>query len=211
MKLDSHDLLLIIDVQRDFCTGGALAIPDGDAVVPLINRVSATFPHVILTQDWHSADHASFASAHPGKHAYDQIDVAYGTQTLWPDHCVQSTAGADFHPDLEIGRAELILRKGFRREIDSYSAFYENDKTTPTGLAGYLREREIKRIFVAGLAYDFCVRFSAIDSQREGFESFVIGDACRAVGLPGSVESTQADLAGVGIAEIQLRDIGEMI
>jgi nicotinamidase/pyrazinamidase len=207
IKTVEGDLLLIIDVQRDFCSGGALAVPDGDAVVPLINRISARFEHLILTQDWHPRDHTSFASVHPGRQPYDQIEAACGQQTLWPDHCVQSTPGAEFHPELEIGRAELILRKGFRREIDSYSAFYENDRATPTGLKGYLRERGIRRIFLAGLAYDYCVRYSAIDSHRAGFETFVIQDACRAVGLPGSVETTRTDLTDALVREIQLRDL----
>jgi nicotinamidase/pyrazinamidase len=203
----SRDVLLIIDVQLDFCPGGGLAIRDGDAVVQAINGISGKFEHIVLTQDWHPATHASFASNHPGKSAYDQVQLAYGAQTLWPDHCVQQTPGAAFHPDLEIGRAELILRKGFRPEIDSYSAFFENDKTTATGLAGYLRERGFRRIFLAGLAYDYCVRFSAIDAVRSGFEAFVIEDACRAVGLPGSVESTREEFRAVGVAEVQTSDL----
>ena len=204
--MKSSDLLLIIDVQRDFCPGGRLAIRDGDAVVPAINGISAKFEHVILTQDWHPATHTSFASnhpGHPGKSAYDQIQLAYGAQTLWPDHCVQQSPGAEFHPSLEIGRAEMILRKGFRPEIDSYSAFYENDKVTATGLAGYLRERGFRRIFLAGLAYDFCVRFSAVDAMRAGFEALVIEDACRSVGLPGSVESTREEFRAAGVTEVQ--------
>lgn len=194
----SGDLLLVIDVQRDFCPGGALAVEDGDAVVPFINRIAARFDHIVLTQDWHPANHQSFASVH-GKEIYSQFDVAYGPQTLWPDHCVQGTPGAEFHPGLELTRAELILRKGFRAHIDSYSAFFENDKTTPTGLAGYLRERGFRRIFLAGLAFDFCVRFSAVDAVRAGFEALVIEDACRAVKLAGSVDATIRDFAGGGV------------
>jgi nicotinamidase/pyrazinamidase len=205
--MKSSDLLLIIDVQVDFCPGGKLAIRDGDAVVPAINGIAANFAHVILTQDWHPASHTSFASNHPGKSPYDQIQLPYGPQTLWPDHCVQQTPGAEFHPSLEIGRAELILRKGFRPEIDSYSAFFENDKVTSTGLAGYLRERGFRRIFLAGLAYDYCVRFSAVDAVGAGFEAFVIEDACRAVGLPGSVESTREEFLAAGVNSIHAADL----
>lgn len=202
IEIADDDVLLVIDIQCDFCAGGRLAIPDGDAVVPEINRLANLFRHVALTQDWHPAGHNSFASSHPGKLAYETIRVGYGEQTLWPDHCVQGTPGAEFHPELRIPHAELILRKGFRREIDSYSAFLENDKATPTGLGGYLRERGFRRIFVAGLAYDFCVGFSAIDGRRAGFGSFVIEDACRAVGLPGSVAATEREFAAVGVARI---------
>jgi len=193
------DLLLVIDPQSDFCLGGGLAVPDGDAVMPLISRIGERFSHVVLTQDWHPAGHSSFASSHPGRQAYESIQMPYGPQTLWPDHCVQGTPGAEFHPELGIGHVELILRKGFRREIDSYSAFMENDKATPTGLAGYLRERGFRRIFVAGLALDYCVRFSATDGVRAGFEMVVVADACRAVGLPGSVESTWREFAATGV------------
>src|ERR1700728_3425751 len=171
------DLLLIIDVQNDFCPGGALAVTDGDAVVPVINRLAERFDHVVLTQDWHPAGHSSFATSHPGYAVFEAIDMPYGRQTLWPDHCVQGTSGAAFHPQLETDRAELVIRKGFRPTIDSYSAFYENDRRTPTGLAGYLRERGLTRVFLAGLAFDFCVRYSAEDAQREGFAVFVIEDA----------------------------------
>jgi nicotinamidase/pyrazinamidase len=201
------DVLLVIDVQRDFCPGGALAIDDGDAVVPLINRLGESFRHVVLTQDWHPPGHGSFASSHAGKAAYQTIGLPYGEQTLWPDHCVQGTPGADFHPDLRLPHAELILRKGFRREIDSYSAFMENDKSTPTGLAGYLRERGLRRIFVAGLACDYCVRFSAVDGKALGFDSFVIADACRAVGLPGAVEAAEREFEAVGVILLSTADI----
>lgn len=194
----SGDLLLVIDVQRDFCPGGALAIKDGDAVVPLINRIAPRFEHIVLTQDWHPPNHQSFASAH-GKEPYSQVEVAYGPQTLWPDHCVQGTPGAEFHPGLQLTRGELILRKGFRTHIDSYSAFFENDKTTNTGLAGYLRERGFRRIFLAGLAFDFCVRFSAVDAVRADFEALVIEDACRPVNLPGSVDATRQEFAAAGV------------
>ena len=205
------DLLLVIDVQRDFCPGGRLAITDGDAVVPVINRLASHFEHIVLTQDWHPPRHTSFASMHSreGKQPYDTIKADYGPQTLWPDHCVQNTLGATFHPGLDevFGRAELILRKGFRREIDSYSAFFENDKHTATGLAGYLRERGFQRIFLAGLAYDFCVRFSAVDAVRAGFAAFVVEDACRPVNLPGSVAETNQEFASKGVQRITSADI----
>lgn len=193
------DLLLIIDVQRDFCPGGRLAVPEGDAVVPAINSLASRFRHIVLTQDWHPENHVSFAINHPGMHPFDQLLLDYGLQTLWPSHCVQNTEGADFHPDLEIARAELILRKGFHSAIDSYSAFLENDKRTPTGLAGYLRERGFKRIFIAGLAYDYCVRYSAVDAVHAGFESIVIADACRSIG---ATDETEQEFAAVGVQQI---------
>jgi len=188
MKIDIRpdDALIVIDMQNDFCPGGALAVPDGDAIVAPINRLIAAFPHVILTQDWHPAGHRSFASTHPGKQPFDSIEWRYGPQTLWPDHCVQGSKGADFHPGLKIDTAELVIRKGFRSEIDSYSAFTENDKTTRTGLAGYLRERRLNRLFFCGLALDFCVAWSALDGRNESFPSYVIEDACRAIDLNGS-------------------------
>ena len=201
------DLLLIIDVQRDFCPGGQLAIEEGDAVVPLINRLALHFQHIVLTQDWHPASHTSFAANHPGAAPYQTIHVSYGSQTLWPDHCVQGTPGAEFHPHLHLPSAELILRKGFRPEIDSYSAFLENDKQTVTGLAGYLRERGLKRLFLAGLAYDYCVRFSAVDAVRLGFPAVVIEDACRSVNLAGSVDSTRREFAEADIAQTTVEAI----
>ena len=196
------DVLLIIDLQNDFCSGGALAVPGGDSVIEPIHRAAAHFQHIVLTQDWHPAGHSSFASAHPGKLPYDQIDLSYGMQTLWPEHCMQQTFGAEFHCDLHLPQAELILRKGFRREIDSYSAFFENDRTTATGLAGYLRERNLTRVFLAGLAYDFCVGYSALDARRLGFEAIVLRDACRAIDLNGSVASIEAEFAQAGVALI---------
>ncbi len=202
MNLLPTDALLLIDLQPDFMPGGALAVARGDEVVPLVNRLAGRFEHVILTQDWHPPGHISFASSHDGAKAYEPIDVAYGRQTLWPDHCLQHSAGAALHGGLDIARAELILRKGFRREIDSYSAFLENDHVTPTGLAGYLRERGLTRLFLAGLAYDFCVRFSAEDGLRMGFECVVLEDATRAVNLPGSVEATNASFAVLGITRM---------
>ena len=196
------DVLLVVDIQNDFCPGGRLAVPRGDEVVPIINDVARRFRHVVLTQDWHTAGHQSFASSHPGKQPFETIEVAYGLQILWPDHCVQGTPGASFHRDLEIPHAELLLRKGFRADIDSYSALFENDRQTPTGLAGYLRERGIGRIFLAGLAFDFCVRFSAEDAKRAGFAVTVIEDACRGIDVDGSVAATRQSLAALGVTTV---------
>lgn len=206
MQPTSRDVLLVIDVQNDFCPGGALAVADGDAVIEPIHRIGPRFEHIVLTQDWHPADHSSFASAHPGKNPYEQIELSYGPQTLWPVHCVQQTHGADFHSRLSLPQAELILRKGFRREIDSYSAFFENDRVTPTGLAGYLRERGIERVFLAGLAYDFCVGYSALDARRLGLEAIVLRDACRAIDLDGSVEKMEAEFAQAGVGLLNSRE-----
>lgn len=199
ISMGDPDVLLVVDVQNDFCPGGSLAVPGGDAVVPVINALARRFKHVVLTQDWHPAGHQSFASSHPGRKAYETITVAYGPQILWPDHCVQGTPGAEFRGDLDIPHAALVIRKGFRPQIDSYSALYENDRTTPTGLAGYLRERGLKRILVAGLALDFCVRYSAEDAKREGFDVVVIEDACRGIDVGGSVAATLAAFAALGI------------
>jgi nicotinamidase/pyrazinamidase len=206
MQLQPSDALLVIDVQNDFMPGGALAVAGGDVIVPLINTVAKKFDHVILTQDWHPAQHISFATTHT-KQPYETIDAPYGSQTLWPEHVLQHTVGAAFHPALHIPHAELILRKGFRRHIDSYSAFLENDHRTPTGLAGYLRERNLTRLFLCGLAYDFCVRYSAIDGHNLGFETIVIEDATRPVNLPNSVAETNASLAAANVPRIQSTDI----
>lgn len=209
--LQPTDALLVIDVQNDFCPavngiGGALAVPEGDQVVPIINALARKFDHVILTQDWHPAQHISFASTH-NRQPFETIEAPYGPQTLWPEHCLQHTAGAALHPALEIPHAELILRKGFRHHIDSYSAFLENDHTTPTGLAGYLRERGLTRLFLCGLAYDFCVRYSAIDGHALGFETIVIEDATRPVNLLGSVDETNAEFARKEICRIRAEEI----
>jgi len=195
-------LLLIIDVQNDFCPGGALAVADGDAVVPIINRLAERFDHVVLTQDWHPSRHSSFATAHPGSAPFETITMPYGQQTLWPDHCVQGTPGAAFHPQLATERAELVIRKGFRPDIDSYSAFYENDRHTPTGLAGYLRERGLRRVFLAGLATDFCVHYSAVDARRLGFDTVVIEAGCRAIDLAGSLDAARAAMAEAGVQRV---------
>jgi nicotinamidase/pyrazinamidase len=203
MQIRNDDLLLIIDVQNDFCPGGALAVADGDAVVPVINRLAGRFGHVVLTQDWHPSGHSSFATSHPGSAAFESIAMPYGQQTLWPDHCVQGTPGAAFHPDLQTARAELVIRKGFRNAIDSYSAFYENDRRTPTGLAGYLRERGLRRVFLAGLATDFCVHYSAVDARRLGFDTVLIEDGCRAIDLAGSLDAAFAAISAAGVQRVK--------
>ena len=204
MKISDRDVLLAIDVQNDFCTGGALAVPGGEKVVPAINRIARRFGNMVLTQDWHPRDHVSFAPNHVGKQPFQTIELDYGTQVLWPAHCVQGSSGAAFHRDLEITRASLVVRKGFRRSIDSYSALFENDKRTPTGLLGYLRERELKTVFVAGLALDFCVRFSAEDARTAGFEVVVIEEACRGIDLDGSVAATHQSFRQRGISVVGL-------
>ncbi len=204
--IDGNDVLIVVDVQNDFCPGGALAVPRGDEVVPIINRLAARFRHVVLTQDWHPAGHFSFASSHPGRKPFDTIPASYGPQVLWPDHCVQGTPGAAFHPALDVPHAALVVRKGMEPSIDSYSAFYENDHRTPTGLTGYLRERGLTRVFLAGLAFDFCVRYSAEDAQRQGLAVFVIEDACRGIDVDGSAALTRASLGGLGVACISALD-----
>jgi nicotinamidase/pyrazinamidase len=210
LSVRDEDVLLVVDIQNDFCPAGRLAIPHGDEIVPLINRLAPQFAHVALTQDWHPPEHLSFASSHPGKTPYEAIEVAYGTQILWPDHCVQGTPGAEFHRDLQITHAELILRKGYHRDIDSYSAFFENDRKTHTGLAGYLRERGFTRVFLAGLAFDFCVRYSAEDAKREGFEVVVLEDACRGIDVDGSIAKTREIFKILGIRCANADDIGWM-
>lgn len=195
----TRDLLLVIDLQNDFCPGGALAVPDGDATVAVVNRLGQRFSDVALTQDWHPAGHSSFASSHEGRAPYETIEMSYGTQVLWPDHCVQGTRGAEFHADLDLPHAELIVRKGFHKNIDSYSAFYENDHVTPTGLGGYLRERGFGRLYLCGLATDFCVNYSALDAAKEGFEVIVFEDACRAIDLDGSLAAARTAMEEAGV------------
>ena len=195
-QITPQDVLLVIDVQNDFCPGGRLAVARGDEVVAATNAIARRFEHVVLTQDWHPPGHLSFASTHPGGHPFEAIEVDYGPQVLWPDHCVQGTPGAAFRADLDIPHAELILRKGFRPTIDSYSAFFENDHVTATGLAGYLRERNLGRVFLTGLALDFCVRYSAEDAAAHGFPAIVLEDGCRAIDLDGSVAKTRASFSG---------------
>ena len=197
----------MVDVQNDFCPGGALAVPRGDEVVPIVNRLAENFRSVVLTQDWHPAGHLSFASTHPGRSPHDTIAAPYGPQMLWPDHCVQGTRGAAFYDALRIPHAGLVLRKGLHRTIDSYSAFYENDRATPTGLAGYLRERGIKRVFLAGLALDFCVRYSAEDAVRGGFAVAVIDEACRGIDVAGSVRATWLSFTALGVVTIAAGEV----
>jgi nicotinamidase-related amidase len=193
------DALLVIDVQNDFCPGGALAVPEGDRVVPIINRLTPGFGLVVLTQDWHPAGHASFASSHPGRRPLEEIELPYGRQVLWPDHCVPGTLGADLHPDLDTRSAALILRKGTDPSVDSYSAFFENDHATATGLAGYLRGRGVTRVVLAGLATDFCVLYSALDAAALGFDVVVVEDAVRGIDVHGSVARAWASMADAGV------------
>ncbi|MCO5064028.1 MAG: bifunctional nicotinamidase/pyrazinamidase [Rhizobiaceae bacterium] len=195
----SSNALIVIDLQNDFCPGGALAVEGGHDIVPLVNGLIADFEHVILTQDWHPAGHSSFASSHEGNDAFETIDMPYGPQTLWPDHCVQGTDGAAFHPGLIWDKAELVLRKGFRGAIDSYSAFFENDHKTPTGLGGYLSERGISDLTLVGLATDYCVAYSALDAARLGFRVAVHMDACRAIDLGGSLEEMTGRMRDAGV------------
>jgi nicotinamidase/pyrazinamidase len=190
--------LLIIDVQNDFCPGGALAVPDGDLVIPVINRMVESFDHVIQTQDWHPEDHSSFASSHEGKTPYDTIQVDYGEQILWPDHCVQGTKGAEFHSKLETNKSEVIIRKGFRKKIDSYSTFFENDQKTKTGLTGYLNNRGVTELYVCGLATDFCVKWSVLDGIKEGFTIHVLEDAVKGIDIDGSVENAWKEMKSAG-------------
>jgi nicotinamidase/pyrazinamidase len=205
--IQNTDVLLAVDVQNDFCPDGALAVPRGDEVVPLINRLMDKFAHVVLTQDWHPPGHLSFASSHPGRKPFETITVSYGPQVLWPDHCIQGTAGAAFHAAFNVARGQLIVRKGFRPEVDSYSAFFENDHRTGTGLTGYLRDRGFRRVVLAGLAFDFCVRWSAEDAHRQGFEVVVIEDACRAIDLDGSLQGTRDSLRALGMTIVRADDV----
>ena len=193
------EALIVIDLQNDFCPGGALAVSGGDEIVPLVNEMVHDFEHVVLTQDWHPAHHSSFASSHPGKAPFDTVEMPYGAQTLWPDHCIQGSGGAAFHPHFNRTKAELIIRKGFRPAIDSYSAFFENDHATPTGLAGYLRERGLSRLTLVGLATDFCVAYSALDAVAQGFDTTVRLDACRAIDLGGSLAARLDRMKAAGV------------
>ncbi|WP_085687107.1 MULTISPECIES: bifunctional nicotinamidase/pyrazinamidase [unclassified Pseudomonas] len=203
MPISPRTALLVIDVQNDFIPGGQLAVPEGDLVVPLINRLAGQFKQVVISQDWHPAGHASFASSHPGRQPYDLIQLPYGEQTLWPDHCIQGSRGAEFHSGLDLPHAQLIIRKGCNPDIDSYSAFLEADRVTTTGLAGYLKERGIDTVYMVGLALDFCVMFSALDARAAGFNTFVVLDACRAIDLNGSLAAAieRMQVAGVGLIQ----------
>ncbi len=207
IKLDDIAVLLVVDVQNSFLPGGSLAVRDGDQVVPVINRIAGSFAHVVITQDWHPAGHSSFASVHSGKKSFETIDLPYGQQVLWPDHCVQGTDGAALSKDLSVPQAELILRKGFHQDVDSYSAFTEADGKTTTGLAAYLRARQLERVFVAGLATDFCVAWSALDARKAGFETYIIEDACRAIDTEGSLAKAWSDMDKAGVKRIQSTDI----
>ena len=205
--INASDVLIVVDVQNDFCPGGALAVPRGDEVVPIVNRLAARFRNVVLTQDWHPAGHFSFASTHPGKKPFETITAPYGAQLLWPDHCVQGTPGADISKDIAIPHAELIIRKGFHKDVDSYSAFEEADRKTGTGLAGYLKERGIDTVFVTGLATDFCVAWTALDARKLGFTTYVIEDATRAIDLNGSLAAAWKQMGEAGVKRIQSGDI----
>jgi len=200
IRPDDSDVLLVIDVQNDFMPGGALPVPDGDAVLEPIAALSAAFRHIVVTQDWHPADHISFASNHFGRSPYEKLTVPYGEQVLWPDHCIAGTRGAEFSPALDTTGAQLVLRKGHHRMVDSYSAFREADRRTETGLAGYLRERRLRRVFCVGLATDFCVAWSAIDAAALGFESHVILEACRGIDAGGSLSTAMRDMATAGVS-----------
>ncbi|MEM9437801.1 MAG: bifunctional nicotinamidase/pyrazinamidase [Pseudomonadota bacterium] len=194
--------LIVIDVQNDFCPGGALAVPEGDVIVPGINALMDDFAAVILTQDWHPAGHSSFASSHAGREPYTLVEMPYGPQVLWPDHCIQGTAGAEFHKDLKVDRADMIIRKGYNPAIDSYSALFENDHKTPTGLEGYLRTRGITKLTMVGLATDFCVNFSAVDAAKAGFEVTVQSDLARAIDLDGSLAAAMDGMRSAGVTVI---------
>lgn len=207
VAIDDKSVLLVIDVQNCFLPGGSLAVKDGDQVVPVINRIARKFANVVMTQDWHTVGHVSFASSHSGKKPFETIDLSYGKQVLWPDHCVQGTDGATLSKDLSIPQAELILRKGFHKDVDSYSAFTEADGKTSTGLAKYLEARGLKRVFVAGLATDFCVAWSALDARKAGFETYVVEDACRGIDTQGSLAKAWADMDKAGVKRIQSSDI----
>ena len=206
IKPGPSDALLVIDVQNCFIPGGSLAVKDGDAVVPVINKLAKAFANVVVTQDWHTADHISFASQHKGKKPFETTNVKYGTQVLWPDHCVQRTEGAALHKDLALPHAQLMIRKGFRKDTDSYSAFTEADGKTTTGLAGYLKARGIRRVFLSGLATDFCVAWSALDARKAGFEATVVDDACRGIDLNGSLKKAWADMTKAGVRKAMAAD-----
>ena len=207
IKPDDSSALLVIDVQNCFLPGGSLAVKDGEQVIPVINRIARHFANVVMTQDWHTAGHVSFASAHPGKKPFETIDLPYGKQVLWPDHCVQGTDGASLSGELSIPQAELVIRKGFHKDVDSYSAFTEADGKTTTGLAAYLKARQVNQLFVAGLATDFCVAWTALDARKEGFETYVVEDACRGIDTQGSLAKAWAEMDKAGVKRIQSGDI----
>ena len=207
IKPTDEDVLAVIDVQNCFLPGGTLPVPDGDKIIPLINQIAPAFRHVVITQDWHTKGHISFASSHPGKKPFETVQLPYGTQVLWPDHCIQGTADADVHKDLKIPHAELIIRKGYRSHVDSYSAFLEADRKTMTGLTGYLKERGLKNAYFVGLATDFCVAWSALDATRAGFSASVIEDATRGIDAGGSLGKAWTDMTAAGVKRIKSSDI----
>jgi nicotinamidase/pyrazinamidase len=207
VTLSPNDVLIVVDVQHDFLPGGALAVPEGDAVIAPINALARRFPHVILTQDWHPASHISFASSHPGRQPFEATELHYGTQVLWPDHCIQGSQGARITEALDLPQPELILRKGYHPHTDSYSAFMEADRRTRTGLAGYLRERGLERVFCVGLATDFCVSWTALDAREAGFESYVVEDACRGIDTGGSMAAAQKAWERAGVRRVTSSDI----
>ena len=207
IKPAGRDVLVVVDVQNCFVPGGTLPVAGGDQIIPVINRLARAFEHVVLTQDWHTPNHVSFASSHAGKKPFDTITLPYGAQVLWPDHCVQGTRDAELHPELKIPHAQLIIRKGYRRQVDSYSAFYEADGKTPTGLAGYLKERGLERVFLVGLATDFCVAWTALDARKAGFQALVIEDATRGIDAGGSLGKAWQDMTGAGVRRIKSTDL----
>lgn len=207
IRIDDSAALIVVDVQNCFLPGGSLAVKDGDQVIPVINRIAKSFGNVVMTQDWHTPGHTSFATSHPGKKPFDKIDLAYGKQVLWPDHCVQGTDGASLAKDLSIPQAQLVIRKGYHKDVDSYSAFTEADRKTSTGLAAYLKAHKIKRVFVTGLATDFCVAWTALDARKAGFETYIVEDACRGIDTQGSLAKAWADTAKAGVKRIQSADI----
>jgi nicotinamidase/pyrazinamidase len=207
IAIDEASVLIVVDVQNCFLPGGSLAVKDGDQVIPVINRIAKTFANVVMTQDWHTPGHVSFASAHPGKKPFEVIKLGYGDQILWPDHCVQGTSGADISKDIAIPHAELVIRKGYHKDMDSYSGFFEADRKTPTGLGGYLTQRGVKKVFVTGLATDFCVAWTAIDARNIGFETYVVEDACRGIDTQGSLAKAWADMAEHGVKRITSADL----
>ena len=209
IEIQPNDLLVVVDVQYDFLPGGSLAVAGGDEIVPLINTLARKFAHVVFTQDWHPADHISFASQHDGRQPFEMIDLAYGPQVLWPDHCIWDSHGAEISTDLDIPHGQLIIRKGYNRQIDSYSGFQEADRQTPTGLAGYLNERDVGRLYIVGLATDFCVGWTAIDAAAAGFDVTVIEDATRAIDSGGSLAKAWADMAEAGVGRVMSNDVIE--
>ena len=207
IKPDADSVLIVVDVQNCFMPGGSLAVKQGDEVVPIINKLAPSFQNVVITQDWHHPQHVSFASQHPGKKPFEQVELPYGAQVLWPDHCVQGTEGASLHKDLSIPNAQLVIRKGFRQNVDSYSAFVEADRKTPTGLAAYLKERGIRTCYIAGLATDFCVAWTALDARKAGFDAIVIEDASRGIDLNGSLAKAWSEMKAAGVKRAQSADI----